>query len=607
MESRFNRASVLYRWQSSWNAATCLLAATLSLVFLSGCGPGTDELPPPADASSGGTRTPEGASEGLPVPEGVDRESLAGDQSSTQPPLGGGPVDDQRSRDGQAGDSRPGTFSLNQDVPSPGPGAGAPGSAMPLNLSEQTEDRPGGRRLRRDLSPDQLTDFLSGADEDMRLIVVDRNHFRDDQERLTELRRIVTLKREAASRLMEHPEATEKQKVTGRRGTLQALSHLASLGDLAAAEELEQLAAEFRQDPDIDLSTDSRLVLIGFAIEELRHGKEAAADTVVRQIQDLVASSDRADVASLMVMGQAKDVLQQYGHGPESETVSQVIRDTFEDAADPAVATMARQIAGVPVSEAWNSLSKLRETMLQNAEAATDSTGPSAPTVERWTEALNDFWTDRVEADAMELPTVQFLAGLSLEAEVVGRPELAEATYQLLRERVAERQDPLGREARTALQARKNRQQVIGQQLDPDLPSVRGGPLSMDQYRGQVVLMPFWSSEFPESLGLVPAMQAIRDQSTDSPSAGGDPAVAIVGMNLDVAGADPAEFMKQAGLDFPSFRSVSDPSAKIVNEVAFRFGAVTLQYVVVIDQEGRVSSIHFSDRDLEQAVAKLID
>lgn len=590
----------------------------LLMVMLSGCNSASEE---PDNSMGGGTSnssedlttgttgtlpTPTTAGQGTSTPDDLSGNgvansggpSLAPSQTADMSAEGSGDSATRRSAN---------TFSLNQapsSVTRPSEPAGptsvdnAPGG-MPIDT--------GKRELRRDLTPEQLIDFLSGADEDMRLVVVDQNLFRDEQQRLKELRRIVTLKRQASARLMQHAEATEKQRVIGRRGTLQSLSHLASLGDLGAAEELEQLATEFRQDPDIDLSTDSQLVLIGFAIEKLTHGKEGAAETVVEQIQDLVESSERTDVASLMVMGQAKDALQRYGHAAESETVSQLIRGAFENAADPAVATMARQIAGVPVSEAWNALSALRETMLRNANAPPESDTPDTPTVQNWKTALDEFWKDRIEADAVELATVQFLAGLSLEAEVVGRPKLAAATYQMLREEVADRQDDLGREARTALQARKNRQQVIGQQLDPDLPSVRGAPLSMQQYRGQVVLMPFWSSRFPESLGLLPSLQAIRDQYADPASADSDSAVAIVGMNLDVADANPVEFMKQAGLDFASFRSVSDPTAAIVNEVAYRFGAVTLQYVVVVDQEGRVASVHFSDRDLQKAVAKLVE
>ncbi|TWU16779.1 TlpA family protein disulfide reductase [Allorhodopirellula heiligendammensis] len=456
-------------------------------------------------------------------------------------------------------------------------------------------------QLRPDWGPGELNAFLGDIDREMGALINGQAGNTDPRAVQEEVVRLVALKRVAAERLSEHPDGTERDRVTGRRGVLQALSHLASMGDLKAAEELQAIAEDSRNSPDTALRSDSQLVLIGLGIESLRHGKSDAAAHVMDLAHELLEGDQRVDVATLMVLGQAKDTLLQYEYQAEAEEIRDLITDRFGDAQDAEVARMAAMIASSGFSQANSALEhldQLRQQIVATATTASSNTPDEHHStmpveVSAWQAAIKD-----VLSTPADLLTVEFLCGASLEAEAVGRNDIAAATYDVLQRQFADRQDAIGRVARTALRARENRQAVIGREFDPDLPTVSGQPVKMADYRGKIVLMPFWSSAFPNSLAVLPNLQEIQAKYPDR--------VSIVGMNLDVAGTDVEGFMQRDGLSFPSFRSESDPSAEIVNEVAYRFGAVTLLFVAIMDAEGKVVHLNFSGEDLMPEVQKRI-
>lgn len=472
---------------------------------------------------------------------------------------------------------------------------------VPQSVTSQLDGRR--KQLAHDLKPAQLRTFLSEADIEMRMITRGESGIEDSATAFNELKRIATWKREASRRLLEHADATEKEKAIGRQGELQSLSHLASLGDLKAAESLQTLAESLQEDSDPDVRSDSQLVLIGFAIEDLRNGKEGAPSRVVSQIDRLLQSSSAPDAATLMVMGQAKDALLQFEHVEEAARVRAMILEEFVEPAEASagesgamegLVDMARQVAGpnFQVSEATSRVQQLMQTVINEANEGTDPSNSAVSTSD---------WQAAIEALADEQPdllTTQFLAGASLEVETVGRSDLSEVTYQVLDDKFAAMQDDRGSEARTALQARDNREKIIGKTFNPDLPSTDGDELSMEDYRGKVVLMPFWSAAFPDSLLVVDNLQAIARQYPEK--------VAIVGMNLDVQSTDVPAFESRNKIPFPSFRSVTDPEASVANSVAYRFGVVSLLFVAVIDQDGKVAAIEFSGRDLTPVVENLL-
>ncbi len=538
------------------NGFVVIAAAFLSLSTI-GCSSSADSNPDTADpyAASGGTSIEEES--GAPSHSGALTES----RRSTSSDVASDPETTA------SGDSEPDSEETKTFEP-------------PFSIAAPDTETEPSRQLRADLSPKELVQFLAGADKDMQIIVTGKSGITDEKKARDTLVQIVKMKLEASRRLADHPESTDEQRVEGARGELQSMSHLAALGDLKVANELEKLAKENLDSPDTALVADSRLVLIGFAIESLQNGDPDSADRIVEYVQQIADAETRPDVPAMMVMGEARHTLANYGHTDHARRVRDLIIELFADSPNPEVAQMAAQLAG---NVRFDAIDTLRGKIVDGETVAPD----------RWRDAV-----ETLIQESSDLQTVQYLAGAALEFESTGQSELAESTYEIMSTRFNTAGAATTREvelARAAYQARKD---VIGKEFDPDLPRLDGSPLDLPDFRGQVVLMPFWAMNFPESLQLIPLLESIADSNP------GD--VAIVGVNLDVEGAPADQFAVQNGFAFPSFRAESSATAEVANQVAAEFGMVSMPFVAILDKKGHVAAINFTGRDLEAAVEDLI-
>ena len=453
-------------------------------------------------------------------------------------------------------------------------------SGQPFSLADEKPDEPEKpeRVLDPDLAPNELIQFLAESDQYMQAIYSGEAGVTDQRKAMLEMSRTAQLKLTAARRLKAHPDSDAAAQSEGSRGELQALSHLASQGHLASARELEALAQQNLASDDKDLVADSRIVLIGFAIESLQAGKEDASKKIV-QLVDAI-EKEQANVPAMMIMGHARQLLLKYGHDEDAVLVRQRIIDLYANSGDPEIARLAAQVAG---NVMFDAIEQLRRKMVDGKTvAATD-----------WVKSAN-----QLIDEAPDLVTVQYLAGAALELEGTGNEEAAQSTYDVMLKRFASEDEATGREVKLAIQARDARKRVIGRSFDPVLPSVDGQPIKLADYKGKIVLMPFWASGFPEALQVLPILETLRDEDPDN--------IAIVGMNLDPKGPQLDQFLAATKMSFRSFHSVSSPTEKVANPVAAQFGMVSMPFVAILDQEGRIEAIDFTGRKLQPTIARLI-
>ncbi len=431
------------------------------------------------------------------------------------------------------------------------------------------------------LTPARLTEFLQMTDLEMQQVANRVNagvvtQIRGD----AEMFRISKLKLQAAIELLAAPNADEKQNVIGIRGQLQALSHLAAMGDLKSAQQLETLANEQVTSTDVSIAEDSRLVLIGLALERIQNGAAKDTGEVITQIQQLGSNGRTPSIAAMMVLGQARVVLEKYGFTNDATLVRNQIVDQFATHPDPNVASMALQMAGTPrfaeVDQMLRSLAK-----------------GDPVTTETWRMTVNSLL-----AESPDLSAVQFLAGAALEAEAAGRDDLVSATYEAL-QATKTLSAAAEQEVKVAFAARQVRKSIVGQQVSLDWPSTDGRPLSISSYTGRIVLMPFWTISYPESLSILQLLDQIRANS--------DGQVEIVGMNLDVADAPVDQFLAQSPVQFQSFLCETKPNVEPANQAAAQFGVVSMPFVVVVGRDGHVAAIDFTGQRLQETVAGLLD
>ncbi|QDT09577.1 TlpA family protein disulfide reductase [Stieleria marina] len=444
----------------------------------------------------------------------------------------------------------------------------------------ETEDQTEPLQLAADLSPQELIIFLGKADQYMQLLFSGRG-ISDRNEAFKEMNRVAKTKLEASRRLIEHPDADATQQIEGARGEMQSLSHLAAQGNLKAAEDLATLAKKNFQSNDRLLVADSRVVLIGFAIESLQAGKEGAADQIVSLVESVDSSDDQPDVPALMMMGHARGLLAQYEFDEQAVKVRQRILDLFADSSNPEIAKMAAQAAG---NVRFDVVERMRASIVAGKSV----------TKNQWIESV-----DELINDAPDLVTVQYLAGAALEFEASGADSLATVTYQIMQDRFKNPKTATGREVSVALEARAARQRVIGNVYAPDLPSTSGNSMPLSNHDGKVILMPFWATGFPESLQVIPMLKRIQNEHPDD--------VVIVGMNLDPADTRVDEFEPDKKLGFPSYRSESSADQGMGNPVAAQFGMVSMPFVAILDQQQRIVALDFTGSKLEPTVTELLE
>lgn len=461
-------------------------------------------------------------------------------------------------------------------APAEGAATGEP--KEPAGVAAEVELPTKRLQLRTDLPPERLVDFLRSVDVEMQSVATGRKGLFDVDEANAELIRLAKLKLQAAEQLEERAEPQSPQQVMAIRGKLQSLSHLAALGDLPAAEQLEAYAQQHADSSEPAIAVDSRLVLIGLAMERLQNGTTTDAEELLGHIEQIGSAAQPPDVSALMVMGQARAVLQQYGYDEAAQRVRERIIDLFANHPNPEVGAMALQLVG---STSYSQLNELLRAFERREPL----------TVDQWKAAA-----ETLLDESADMAAVQFLASAALQFEAFGNDQLADATFDVLHqsERFSQEEN---QEIAVAAEARKARRAVIGTPVEFDLPSVDGRPLSLASYSGKVVLMPFWAVTFPDSLRVLQALDQIREQFQGQ--------VEIIGMNLDPADAPADEFLRQSPVTFRSFESPT-PSGGEANPVAMRFGVVSLPFIVVIAPDATVAAINLTGQGLESQVQQLL-
>lgn len=424
------------------------------------------------------------------------------------------------------------------------------------------------------LTPPRLIDFIKSVDIEMRNVASGKRQLFDPNEANAELNRLSRLKLEAAIRLQEQTAPTSPACCFAIRGQLQALSHLAGLGDLDSAIKLDSLARQHLDSQDKSLAMDSLLVLIGLALERLQNGTASDSREVLDLVDRFALAPESLDVSALMALGQAHAVLRDYGDDMAAERVRDTILDRFAGHPNQSVAEMAIGLAGSPTFAEV-------EQVLREFEAG------ETVSIERWKGVIETLLSDSSDVEA-----VRYLAGASLQFEAHGNRELAAATFSAITE-FPGLNNASKKEAQIAAEAYQARRAIIGQTVAIDLTDVDDSPLSLSNYRGRVILMPFWAVAIPESLKILQLLDQIRRDF------GGQ--VEIVGMNLDDENAPIGDFMSGSPVEFRSFRSVADQQTG-THEIAARFGVVSLPFIAIIDRRGRVAAINLNGHRLSDQV-----
>ena len=553
-------------FRQAGNSIALLLAFTLSIALnLTGCRDSTTTAP----RNSVGMAASDAAdtSEAETIPAG-DASSMDTTNNSSVV-LGGSQLQNLSASQSSTGRQTP----TVTDAPS-----------TELSLAIPTADQQ--PTIQPGLSPRQLRKLRADIDYNLRVLVSGQSGISDAREAREKLLNYINMKLEASRRLAAHEDSSPAEKSEGARGEIQAMSHLASVGNVSVAEELEKIALSNLSSDDPGLVSDSRLILIGFALEDLKNGKEDAAPTIIDYFQQIKDAKSKPDVPTLMIMGMAREDLANAGYEEQAKSVRKMIIDLYADSPDPAIAEMAASLAG---NVTFATIEKQRAALVSGTPEPAEQV-----TVEQWSQSV-----DTLIAESPDLQTVQYLAAAALEFEGLKREDLVDATYASLTSAFTDSSSASSKEISLAQEARQSRKNIIGKNFTWELPKTDGKKMSISEFAGKIVLMPFWAQAFPPSLSIIPQLKTICAKHPDQ--------VVIVGVNLDPEGTDVQPFINKSQLNFFSLRSESSPTQEISNQIAHDFGMVSLPFVAILDEKGVVQGLNFTGQNLDTQVTNLLN
>lgn len=130
-----------------------------------------------------------------------------------------------------------------------------------------------------------------------------------------------------------------------------------------------------------------------------------------------------------------------------------------------------------------------------------------------------------------------------------------------------------------------------------ELPSLEGEPVSLEAYRGQVVLVNFWATWCPPCRVEMPGFQRVYDDKRDD-------GFVVLALSTDRGGQEVVrKFIEDRDVTFP----VAMASARVVQD----FGGVqALPTSFLIDREGRIRQEvkgFFAEPTLRMAVNRLLE
>ena len=185
--------------------------------------------------------------------------------------------------------------------------------------------------------------------------------------------------------------------------------------------------------------------------------------------------------------------------------------------------------------------------------------------------------------------TAEAMLQLGIAQEFAGEEEEAKKWYSRV---VAE--FPASTQAAKAAGAR-TRLDSVGKVISFRGQSPAGGMVDLASYRGKVVLIQYWATW----CGPCKAdMAMLKELLAKYGSAG----LTILGVNLDGAAKEMADYLAENRLPWPQIREEGGLDSRPANEL----GILTLPTMILVDQQGRVVNRNVQITELEGELKKLL-
>ena len=188
--------------------------------------------------------------------------------------------------------------------------------------------------------------------------------------------------------------------------------------------------------------------------------------------------------------------------------------------------------------------------------------------------------------------TLAYTAGTL--AENSGDHALAGATYGKLAKIFASSGDARLADFTHILEGVVRRLDLVGHEMKLEGKFLNGESLDWPSYLGKVVLVVFWSTEYPQCLREVPDWKACYEQYHAK-------GFEIVGISLDRDNNKLEDFVKTQSIPWPNVASDGKPNPNMIY-----YGVTNLPTTMLVGKDGKVLAMDLRGEELKKQLQKLL-
>lgn len=432
-------------------------------------------------------------------------------------------------------------------------------------------------------APDDLLQQLRTIDQAIGdLVTAGANEIVEKEQFVQYGLRLGNMKVVTGQKLANSVSASDEQRKAGLLATLIGLSHLSGIGDVASAKKLEELAETLATSSDPDLVHQSRIVLLGFALQALQNGLESDPTDLLAQAEGLFQRPEDQNFPEFMMLRQAIYVLTQMGFEQDAERIRQILIAEYQNSPDPQLR-----------NDSWLFATEDSQA-LENFNVASQAIGSPSFNVQDLLAAARGLH----EA----FPTSQTLEQLAktvANIEYGGFVDLSDQLAEWIRQTLDQDDATFAAQvARQLLAEHDARLGLVGQPLERmELQDLDGRPLDWGQYEGKVILIDFWATWCVPCLREIPNIREVYSRL----SAEG---FAVIAVNMDDSAELSRDFITQQ--NFPWKNYFFTDAAGFQSRFAKQHGLNLIPFIALVDRDGIVKQIHIRGQEIETAVREAL-